>query len=159
MDDAEQALQDPDQARAALLDLAIAAAGIGTFEWDLTTGRLTWDARLDELFGYTAGTFDESIEAFNARLHPDDLPRVTGLLQQAIDSCGDYEAEYRVVVPGAPVRWVAARGRALCDESGSAVRLLGAAWDVSVRRERRTAWPRSSRRWRSASSPWTATGS
>ncbi len=158
MDEAAQTLQDRDEARAALLDLAIAAAGIGTFEWDLTTGRLTWDARLDEICGYTTGTFDESIEAFNARLHPDDLPRVTGLLQQAIDSCGDYEAEYRVVVPGAPVRWVAARGRALCDESGSAVRLLGAAWDVSVRRERRTAWPRSSRRWRSASSPWTATG-
>ena len=52
--------------------------------------RLTRDARLDELFGYTAGTFDESIEAFNARLHPDDLPRVAALLQQAIDSCGDY---------------------------------------------------------------------
>ncbi len=79
MDEAAQTLQDRDEARAALLDLAIAAAGIGTFEWDLTTGRLTWDSRLDELFGYTAGTFDESIEAFNARLHPDDLPRVTGL--------------------------------------------------------------------------------
>ncbi|MGY1721353.1 SpoIIE family protein phosphatase [Blastococcus sp. SYSU DS0552] len=135
MDDAEQALQDPDQARAALLDLAIAAAGIGTFEWDLVTGRLSWDARLDELFGFAVGAFEQTIEAFMARLHADDAPQVSRLLQEAIDSGGDYEAEYRVVAPGAPVRWVAARGRVLRDESATAVRLLGAAWDVSARRQ------------------------
>jgi PAS domain S-box-containing protein len=135
VEEAAQTLQYRDQARAALLDLAIEAAGIGTFEWDLTTGRLSWDDRLDELFGFAPGVFGESIEAFNERLHPDDLPRVTELLQEAIDACGDYEAEYRVVAPGAPVRWVAARGRALRGEEGTAIRLLGAAWDVSARRE------------------------
>ena len=38
--------------------LAIDAAGIGTFDWDLTTGRLTWDDRLIAMFGYEAATFD-----------------------------------------------------------------------------------------------------
>ncbi len=135
VDDAARALRDRDQARSALLDLAIAAAGIGTFEWDLVTGRLSWDVRLDELFGFAEGAFEQTIEAFMARLHPDDAPAVGRLLQEAIDSGGDYEAEYRVVAPQAPVRWVAARGRVLRGESGSAVRLLGAAWDVSARRQ------------------------
>ncbi|RBY91943.1 histidine kinase [Blastococcus sp. TF02-8] len=118
-----------------LLDLARAAAGIGTFDWDLITGRLSWDDRLLELFDLTPATFDQTIEGFNARVHPDDLGRVSELLDRAITTCGDYEAEYRVLCTDGSLRWIAARGRALCDEAGDAVRLLGAAWDVTDRRK------------------------
>ena len=126
-------LGDEDEAHRTLLDLAVAAAGIGTFDWDLGTGTLRWDDRLIELFGYTSGGFAQTIDAFNDRLHPEDLDPVGALLQEAIDTCGDYSAEYRVVLPGGDVRWVAARGRALCDESGTTVRLLGSAWDITER--------------------------
>ncbi|TQN44147.1 stage II sporulation protein E [Blastococcus colisei] len=117
-----------------LLDLAVTAAGIGTFDWDLVTGSLSWDERLLELFGYDTISFDETIGGFNARLHPEDLLRVTQLLQQAIADCADYEAEYRIVLPNQRLRWIQARGRVLCDEAGAAVRLLGAAWDITVGR-------------------------
>lgn len=122
-----------------LLDLARAAAGIGTFDWDLTTGALSFDERLLELFGLDEASFDHTIEGFNARLHPDEVERVTGLLQRAIDTGGDYEAEYRILHPGGSVRWVAARGRALSNEHGVTTQVLGAAWDVT---ERRTAHDR-----------------
>jgi PAS domain S-box-containing protein len=131
VDDAEQTRQDRDAARAALLDLTTEAAGIGTFDWDLATGRLSWDDRLLQMLGYEPGDSHGTIDRFTARLHPEDAPRVLRLLQEAIDGCTGYQAEYRVVVPGEPLRWIAARGRALCDDSGTAVRLLGAAWDVS----------------------------
>ncbi|MGQ7297739.1 SpoIIE family protein phosphatase [Quadrisphaera sp. KR29] len=124
-----------DDARRVLHELSVAAAGVGTFDWDLTTGRLAWDDRLVELFGYRRGEFGESIEDFNARVHPDDLPHVSGLLQTAIASGGTYEATYRVVIPGRRPRWVAARGRALRDPSGAAARLLGAAWDATASHE------------------------
>ncbi|NHC46710.1 SpoIIE family protein phosphatase [Motilibacter sp. K478] len=116
-------------------ELAVRAGGIGTFDWDLGSGTLRWDDRLVELFGYDTATFTQSIEAFNARLHPDDLPRVTAALQQAIDCCGEYEADYRVVLPDGTVRWVAARGRALGDAAGMATRVLGTAYDITARQE------------------------
>jgi PAS domain S-box-containing protein len=74
------------------------------------------------------------MEAFTTRLHPEDRDRVAGLLQAAIDTSGDYSAEYRVRPPGGDVRWLAARGRALCDKRGTTVRVLGAAWDITERR-------------------------
>ncbi|WP_448616432.1 SpoIIE family protein phosphatase [Modestobacter sp. URMC 112] len=129
------AVLDGPGAHGQLLDLARAAAGIGTFDWDLGTGTLSWDERLLELFGLDEATFDQTIEGFNARLHQDDLGRVTELLQRAIESCGDYEAEYRIALPDGTLRWVAARGRALCNEAGVTVRVLGAAWDVTERRQ------------------------
>ena len=114
--------------------LAIDAAGIGAFDWDLVTGRLAWDEQLIEMFGYDVTDFEESIEAFNARLHPDDLRRVSEALQTCIATCGDYEAEYRVIRPDGDVRWVHARGRALAGPGGQAVRLLGAAYDTTRER-------------------------
>ncbi|WP_337062012.1 SpoIIE family protein phosphatase [Kineococcus sp. G2] len=122
-------------ARRELLELAIAAAGVGTFDWDLVDGVLQWDERLLELFGYAPDGFARTIEAFNERLHPEDLPRVSADLRAAVETCGPFSAEYRIVLPGGDLRWVGARGRALSDEHGVAVRLLGAAWDVTAHRE------------------------
>ena len=111
--------------------LAIDAARIGTFDWDLTTRRLTWDERLLAMFGFAGDEFEQTIEAFNGRVHPDDLSRVGDALQAAIESCGEFESEYRIVLPGGENRWVHARGRALCDEAGVANRFLGAAYDTT----------------------------
>ena len=116
-------------------ELAIAAAGIGTFDWDLDRGVLSWDDQLVGLWGYDRDTFDRTIEGFNARVHPHDLPRVSHALQTAIASCGEYEAEFRVVLPDGGTRWVAARGRALDDGTGRARRMLGAAYDTTARQE------------------------
>jgi PAS domain S-box-containing protein len=112
--------------------LAIDAAGIGTFDWDLVSGRLTWDARLIEMFGYDAETFEQTIEAFNARLHPDDLPRVTDALQNAIATHGELETDYRIVLPRGDTRWITARGKAFGGAEGRAARVIGVAYDVTA---------------------------
>ncbi len=114
--------------------LAIDAAGIGTFDWDLRTGELLWDERLIRMFGYTVEDFGHSIEAFNERLHPDDLPRVSEALQTSIETCGEYDSEYRVVLPDGETRWVHARGRTVADARGRAARVLGAAYDTTGER-------------------------
>jgi PAS domain S-box-containing protein len=111
--------------------LAMDAGGVGTFDWHLRTGELVWDEPLMAVFGYTTADFDGTITAFNRRLHPDDLPRVSEALRACIDDCGDFEAEYRVVRPDGGTRWVQARGRALGGPDGTAVRVLGAAYDTT----------------------------
>ncbi|PRY47701.1 PAS domain S-box-containing protein [Geodermatophilus tzadiensis] len=125
---------DPEVSRLRF-ELAIDAAGIGSFDWDLLSGRLTWDEQLQALFGFAEGEFDETIDTFAARLHPDDRERTLQALQGAIDTCGDYVAEFRAVLPSGEIRWVEGRGRALADASGVAVRLLGAGIDTTQVRE------------------------
>jgi PAS domain S-box-containing protein len=116
--------------------LAVDAAGVGAFVWDLVTGDLRWDGRLLELFGLDEESFGGTIEAFNRCVHPDDLGRVSDALQRAIATCGDYDAEYRVVLPDGTLRWIEARGHAFADEpGGQPVRLVGAAYDTTHVRE------------------------
>ena len=116
------------------VELAIDAAEIGSFDYDLATGRLVWDDRLVEIFGYDRQTFDETIEAFAARCHPDDRVRTMEALRDAVEACGEYDAEFRIVLPSGETRWVQARGRALADDRGNAVRLLGAGFDTTRQR-------------------------
>lgn len=112
-----------------LWQLAVDAAGVGVFDWDLTTGDLRWDERLLALFGETRETFGGTIEAFNEAVHPEDRARVAQALTDAIESCGGYAAEYRIQRPDGGVRWIAARGQALAGPDGTATRVLGAAFD------------------------------
>ncbi len=120
--------------RDALLTAAVAAAALGTFQWDLASGALRWDASLLEVFGYDEETFGGTIEAFNARVHPDDLPRVGRALDRAIASCGIYEAEFRVLRPDGTSRWLTARGRALPGHDGRADQVVGVTTDTTALR-------------------------
>ena len=116
-------------------DLAVEAARIGTYEWDLRSGRLLWDERMLDLFGYTLEAFDHTVESFNRRVHPEDRARVDHAIQAAVDACGDYDLEYRLNLPDGTTRWVAARGRVLAGESGPAARIIGAAYDSTTRQD------------------------
>ncbi len=108
------------------------SVGVGAWDWDLTTGVLTWDDSLLMLFGLGDLGRDHTLDDFSAALHPDDRDRVGDVLQAAVVTCGTFEAEFRVVRHDGTLVWVATRGRALAGDAGTAVRVLGAAWDVDA---------------------------
>lgn len=123
------------EASRVLSELAVQAGEIGTFDLDLPTGRLTWDDRMLELFGYARDAFESTLDSFTDRVHPDDRERVARAIESAIAECGALVVEYRVVRPDGTTRWIAARGRALAGPSGAAARVLGAAYDTTADRE------------------------
>src|SRR4051794_12804117 len=84
------------------------------------------------MFGYDAETFEETIEAFNARLHPDDLPRVTEALEHVVATQGELDTQYRVLLPDGDTRWVSARGKGFGGSGGPAARVIGVAYDVTA---------------------------
>ncbi|WP_432503480.1 SpoIIE family protein phosphatase [Kineococcus arenarius] len=114
--------------------LAVSAGGVGSFDYDLASGVISWDERMLEMFGYTAAEFDGSLAAFDARVHPDDLPRVHESIAAAVEGRAPFQAEYRVLLPSGETRWITARGEVLRDESGRPLRLLGAGYDTTAAR-------------------------
>jgi len=114
-------------------ELAIDAAEIGSFDWDLTTGRLVWDDRLVALLGYDRAAFDETVDSFVLRLHPEDRDRVVEAMRTVIEACGEFDTTYRIVLPSGEIRWLQSRGRVVADDDGRATRFLGAAFDITGR--------------------------
>ena len=128
-----------DPIRGIHLDLVMAAAGVGWFDWDPRVDHLVFDERACRLFGIDPDAFDHKVATFWATLHPEDVPGVEAAVAQALETCGDYEAEYRVVLPDGSVRWVEARGQVLPGADGDAARMLGVARDTTDLRTARDA--------------------
>src|SRR5215831_16587345 len=76
-----------------------------------------------------------TFEQFMERVHPDDRESVRRLVQRSREDRSDYEAEYRLVVPGGGTRWVAARGRREFDRDGKPLRMRGVTIDITKRRQ------------------------
>ncbi|GAA2724241.1 SpoIIE family protein phosphatase [Cellulomonas aerilata] len=113
-------------------ELAIAAAGIGVFRWDLVTGRVSWDEVGRDLLGLDEGT-EHTVGSLTSRVHPEDRARVVAALDAAVLAEDGFDAEYRVLTPDGGTRWVSARGRTMLEE-GRPVRMVGAAYDTTARR-------------------------
>lgn len=111
---------------------ALAATDDTVFDWDLDGDRL-W---LSE--GWTALSGADSAEAsasWLAQVHPADREGLLGAIRAHLEGGAPrFEHEHRLRHAGGDLRWVLARGRALRDERGRAVRLCGTLMDVTVRR-------------------------
>lgn len=115
--------------------LAVAAAELGTWEWDLGSGRVTWDERLEGIYGLPPRTFDGTFEAYQQLTHPDDRATVDRAVHEALESRSGHHVEHRIVHPDGTVRWVEGWGRVLQDADGSVTGMVGVARDVTDRYE------------------------
>lgn len=116
------------------LRLALEAADIGIWDWDLGTGRVTWSDNMETLFALPPGSFDGTYRGFLDIIHPEDRDRIDRELKNAIHNLRSYDEEYRVIRPGNEIRWIRIRGNVYLDESGAAQRLMGSIHDKTERK-------------------------
>jgi len=118
----------------ALLDeeclLAVEAAGIGTWRWDLATNAVSLSSRSRELIGVPKASVD--YPEFLARLHPDDRDLVDRSLRRSLVAGGEYDLDFRTLPADGKEHWFRMRGRVFTDEAG-AVALRGILIEVISR--------------------------
>ncbi|QKQ76333.1 PAS domain-containing protein [Nostoc sp. TCL240-02] len=113
------------------LRLALSASRMGTWNWNIQTGKITWSDNLEALFGLEAGEFDGSFEMFVARLHPEDRDRVLVAVKRAIATGEDYDIEFRVVYPNGKIRWALSQGKVFYDQQGQPMQMAGIDLDIT----------------------------
>ena len=117
------------------LHLAVEAARLGPWEWDIVSGKVAWSPALEEIHGVPVGSFDGTFEAWKRDIHPDDLQRVLETVTEGLEHKTGHNMEYRIIQPSGTVRWLEVRSRLQCDESGRPVRMMGVCMDVTERKE------------------------
>jgi PAS domain S-box-containing protein len=113
--------------------LAIEAADLGVWIWDIAGDRLVWSPRVYDLLGL-APPVPLSHATFLAALHPDDRERVDRSVARAVADRSDYRAEYRVVWPDGSAHWLSSMGRTTYDERGEAQHITGVVLDITDRK-------------------------
>jgi PAS domain S-box-containing protein len=117
------------------LRLAMRAAGMGNWDWDLRTGKIVWSEGHERLWGMPPGSFHGTYDEFDARVHPEDRPALAAAVSQARESQTAYVHEFRIVWPDGSSHWIEGQGRFEYDESGAPIRMTGVVRDITVRRQ------------------------
>jgi PAS domain S-box-containing protein len=128
---AENALRESQER----LAFALEAGRMGTWEWEIATGRITWSDSMEGIVGIPPGSFGGTYDAFAELVHPDDRQSMRQAVERAMATDGEYLVECRMGPPGAQTTPIVAQGRVVRDASGEPVRMVGVALDVTARRE------------------------
>ncbi len=115
----------------ARLRLAQVSAGAGVWDWDLSTGKLTWSEELFRLFGLEAGKTEASFDSWRSAIHPDDRLNAETRIETAIKNRTPLSSTYRIVLPSGDVRWIDALGSTIYDSDGRPRRMSGICLDVT----------------------------
>jgi PAS domain S-box-containing protein len=118
------------------LEAATEAGAVGTWEWNIPDDRFVAGPSLAGTFGVDPeeASEDVSLERFISSIYEADQERIQRKINDAVESCGKYEAEYRVWNADDELRWVVARGHVEADESGDPVSFPGALIDITERK-------------------------
>ncbi len=108
---------------------------MGTFEVDLRSGEGSWNAVEFELLGLKSSDMPGTPETFFRYVHPDDVGPLKAEWDEAVRT-GELDAEFRVLRADGQERWLAGKGRFVCDSEGGGrpVRFLGVNYDITERK-------------------------
>lgn len=118
------------------LRLALEAAYLGTWDWNVLTGEIVWSENHERLFGVLPGSFGGTYEAFLACLHPDDKDRVAHAITSALETKTDFSCEFRVVWSNGSIHWISSRGKFYYNKIRQARRMIGVVLDITERKRR-----------------------
>lgn len=119
--------------------LALEAADLGTWQIDLENDLITWDEGTCSLYRLPHnGLYSLTLEQAWAMIHPEDIEDVKARIAAVADpeTDGEYDSEYRAILPDGRLRWFRSHGQTLyANEGGTrrAISLYGVVSDITER--------------------------
>lgn len=115
------------------LSVALSAASLGSYDLELSTGKMECSDRCKLNFGRNIAEdfdFPDLLES----ILPQYRETVQKAVNDAIDNKGIYETEYQILLPTGEQRWIHASGSPRYDAHDSPVRMIGVTLDITQRR-------------------------
>ncbi|HIK06972.1 MAG TPA: PAS domain S-box protein [Trichormus sp. M33_DOE_039] len=117
------------------LSLALQAAQMGIFDWNIVTNDTLWSENMGLLYGLSQGTICPSPEDFLHLLHIEDRAAFKKAVKHSIEQNQEFALEYRVIWPDGSIHWLSSKGQAYYNETGQPLRMVGTTRDISERKQ------------------------
>ncbi len=112
-------------------NLALHAAKIGIWSWDLMSDRVIWDNNMHDLFGIEPGTFSGEQKEFLNYMLPEDREEQVEIGKQYYRDGGKFDSKFRILRPDGETRVIINRGEANKNSQGVVINVVGVCWDVT----------------------------
>ena len=116
------------------LRMALEAADIGLWDWDLRSNRLVMSANMRTLLDIGDGDGDEPFETFLKVVYPEDKGPLLAALKRAVEQKSSFDEEFRTAKPDGSVRWMRIRGGVCLGPRGAPRRVMGSIHDKTERK-------------------------
>ncbi len=117
------------------LRLAVQAANVGLWDWDLRTNEVVYSREWKSQLGHGEEEIGANLSEWERRVHPEDLDAALRRVRSYLDDpSGALETEFRMRHKDGSWHWIYARGELIRDDAGKAVRMLGCHVDITDRK-------------------------
>lgn len=124
------------QASQTQLRLAIEAANVGLWDWDLKANTVYYSPEWKRQIGYAEDEITNDFNEWQSRIHPDDIEHILNTVNAYIqDPWPNYETEFRLRHKDGSYRWILARGSLFLDDKAQPYRMLGSHLDITERKQ------------------------
>jgi two-component system cell cycle sensor histidine kinase/response regulator CckA len=115
------------------LDLALKAADLGLWDWNLQTGKAVWSERTYNMLGYVRNEISPDVKQWKKLVHPEDWPHVSDVLNRHLQGTLPFlTIQCRNRTKSGDWIWISARGKIVeRDEDGKPLRMTGTVLDIT----------------------------
>jgi len=110
-------------------------AHLGSWDWDIQGGGLSWSNEIYRIFGLSPQAFGATYEAFLNAVYPDDRDSVIEAVNRAVYEKSPYSIEHRVRRPDGEIRHVHEQGEVIYDAAGEPLSMSGTVLDITERKQ------------------------
>lgn len=123
--------------RVAALELAVESAGLGVWDHDLVSDKVTRNERWAEMLGYTLEELESDAKTWRSLIHPDDMAMVNQIAaEHEAGRTPFFQAEHRLRSKSGEWKWVLNWGKVVeRDKDGRPLRATGTHLDITERKQ------------------------
>lgn len=118
----------------AFLRLSQRVGHVGSWEWDIASGRVKWSEEMCRLHGLSPAEFDGAIATAASFFHPDDAPRFAEGVRRLLATGEFTSMEYRIRARDGVDRHLWAHGEVVLGAAGKPQSCFGTVVDITGRK-------------------------
>nr|TFG53927.1 MAG: PAS domain S-box protein [Hyphomicrobiales bacterium] len=125
------AIEEAHAAAKANLKRASDVGNLGTWEWNIATGKVHWAEQTYRIYGLNPREMQANDTTYFEAVHPEDRAAVKEEMKRVLKYCKPYNSEHRILRPNDSVRHVRVHAKVDVGADGSAHKLLGVTCDIT----------------------------
>jgi PAS domain S-box-containing protein len=119
----------------ASLSAAQKIAKIGSWKYDVRSEKFTWSEEVFRIFGLDRAALEPTYPELLEMFHPEDREVLQQTVNHTLSTGNPYKKELIILHPSGKNRYLETRGKAIFDETGEAIQLLGTVMDITDRKQ------------------------